>query len=199
MLSPSTLLSHNLWWLQVELADAGEGQRRSNRSGRGMHPRRDRESSQPVDRSRSRSPRRHGGDGDKKPAGTPSLLQRLLLSWGGGTSTLQATFLFVLRCTPPWFRYHWPAPPPPPAQSAPLPPAPPPPMLACGCGNNARCHQLSWARSSWRGSTCGACSNDPPHPVHVKKGPAHGSGPREFDHPLREKGVEGGETGLFST
>jgi hypothetical protein len=22
---------------------------------------------------------------------------------------------------------------------------------------------------------------------------------REFDHPLREKGVEGGETGLFST
>ena len=30
-------------------------------------------------------------------------------------------------------------------------------------------------------------------------GPAHGSGPREFDHPLREEGVEGGETGLFST
>jgi hypothetical protein len=28
---------------------------------------------------------------------------------------------------------------------------------------------------------------------------AHGSGPREFDHPLREKGVEGGGTGLFST
>jgi hypothetical protein len=26
-----------------------------------------------------------------------------------------------------------------------------------------------------------------------------GSGPREFDHPLREEGVEGGETGLFST
>jgi hypothetical protein len=71
VLSPSTLLSHNLWWLQVELADAGEGQRRSRRPGRGMKARRDRESSQPVDRSRSRSPRRHGGDGDKKPAGTP--------------------------------------------------------------------------------------------------------------------------------
>jgi hypothetical protein len=33
----------------------------------------------------------------------------------------------------------------------------------------------------------------------VPSEPAHGSGPREFDHPLREEGVEGGETGLFST
>ena len=40
----------------------------------------------------------------------------------------------------------------------------------------------------------------PPLLERVPSGPAHGSGPREFDHPLREKKrVEGGETGLFST
>jgi hypothetical protein len=39
----------------------------------------------------------------------------------------------------------------------------------------------------------------PPLLERAPTGPAHGSGPREFDHPLREKGVEGGETGLFST
>jgi hypothetical protein len=39
----------------------------------------------------------------------------------------------------------------------------------------------------------------PPLLERTPSGTAHGSGPREFDHPLREKGVEGGETGLFST
>ena len=46
---------------------------------------------------------------------------------------------------------------------------------------------------------CGSLPKSCPLLERAPSGPAHKSNPREFDHPLREKGVEGGETGLFST